>query len=78
VLGVYPSIEEHPIERLWRAGVLVSVNTDDPALLGTRLEQEYALCSRAFDWSDAEQRAVPKTSVDACVTDEGITQQSAI
>jgi adenosine deaminase len=72
VLGVYPSIEEHPIERLRRAGVLVSVNTDDPALLGTRLEQEFAICTRAFDWSDAELRAVAQTSIDACFAGEGI------
>jgi adenosine deaminase len=72
VLGVYPSIEEHPIERLRRAGVLVSVNTDDPALLDTHLEQEFALCTRAFDWSDAELRAVAQTSIDACFADEGV------
>ena len=37
-IGVYRSIQEHPIERLRRAGVPVSVNTDDPALLGASLE----------------------------------------
>jgi adenosine deaminase len=72
VLGVYPSIDEHPIERLRRAGVLVSVDTDDLALLGTRLEQEYALCSRAFDCSDAVLRAVAQTSIDACFAERGI------
>ncbi len=37
VLRVYPSIEAHPIEKLRTAGVRVSVNTDDPALLGASL-----------------------------------------
>ena len=64
-LGVYPSMAEHPTERLRRAGVAVSVNTDDPALLGTSLEREYALCSEAFAWSDADVRAVARTSIDA-------------
>ena len=41
-LGVYPSIESHPIDRLRRAGVAVSLNTDDPALLGASLVGEYA------------------------------------
>lgn len=50
-LGVYASIEDHPIDRLRRAGVVVSVNTDDPALLGASLVGEYALCSKAFGWS---------------------------
>jgi adenosine deaminase len=33
-LGVYESLEDHPIDRLRRAGVIVSINTDDPVLLG--------------------------------------------
>ena len=71
-LGVYPSMAEHPIERLRRAGVAVSVNTDDPALLATSLEREYALCSEAFAWSDAEVRAVARTSIDASFANDDV------
>ncbi|MDM0113972.1 adenosine deaminase [Variovorax sp. J22R133] len=65
VLGVYPSIEDHPVDRLRRAGVAVSLNTDDPVLLGASLVGEYALCSKAFGWSDDTLRAVARTSIDA-------------
>lgn len=64
-LGVYPSIEAHPIDRLRRAGVVVSINTDDPVLLGASLEGEYALCSQAFGWSDEVLRALARNSIDA-------------
>ena len=64
-LGVYSSMAEHPIERLRRAGVRVSINTDDPALLGATLEGEYALCQAAFGWGDDELRAVAATSIEA-------------
>jgi adenosine deaminase len=64
-LGVYPSIEDHPIDRLRRAGVAVSINTDDPVLLGASLVSEYALCSKAFGWSDDDLRALARTSIDA-------------
>ena len=64
-IGVYRSIQEHPIERLRRAGVPVSVNTDDPALLRASLEGEYALCRTAFGWSDDIVRAVAGTSIEA-------------
>lgn len=64
-LSVYQSIQEHPIEKLRAAGVLVSVNTDDPALLGASLVGEYSLCSAAFGWSDDVLRAVARTSIDA-------------
>jgi adenosine deaminase len=64
-LGVYDSIEAHPIDRLRRAGVAVSINTDDPALLGASLAGEYALCRNAFGWSDADLRSLARSSIDA-------------
>ena len=64
-LGVYASIEDHPIDRLRRAGVAVSINTDDPVLLGASLVGEYALCSKAFGWSDGDLRALARNSIDA-------------
>src|SRR5262245_8572626 len=57
-LGVFPSLAQHPIDRLRRAGVPVSINTDDPALLGVRLEDEYAGCAAAFGWSADDVRGI--------------------
>ena len=65
VLGVYPSIAQHPIERLRAAGVRVSVNTDDPALLGASLIGEYSLCRSAFGWTDDITKTVARTSIEA-------------
>lgn len=65
VLGVYPSIEQHPVERLRSAGVRVSLNTDDPELLGANLVGEYRLCRQVFGWSDAITREVARTSIEA-------------
>jgi adenosine deaminase len=64
-LGVYACIEDHPVDRLRRAGVAVSINTDDPVLLGASLVGEYALCSKAFNWSDGDLRALARNSIDA-------------
>jgi adenosine deaminase len=72
ILGVYPSMQAHPIERLRQAGVAVSVNTDDPALLGTSLEQEYMLCREAFDWSDDDLWSVARTSIDASFANDDV------
>lgn len=71
-LGVYASIDAHPIERLRRAGVVVSINTDDPVLLGASLEGEYALCSAAFSWSDDVLRELARHSIDASFADAAI------
>lgn len=42
-LGVYPSLEEHPLRRLYDAGVFITVNSDDPPLFNTTLNDEVQL-----------------------------------
>jgi adenosine deaminase len=64
-LGLYASMAEHPLDRLRRAGVAVSVNTDDPGLLGITLLDEYARCINAYCWSKDDARAVARTSIEA-------------
>ena len=72
-LGVYASIEAHPVERLRRAGVVVSLNTDDPVLLGAGLEGEYALCGQAFGWSDEDLRGLARNSIEASFASAEVT-----
>jgi adenosine deaminase len=40
-LGLYPEIAAHPIATLWRAGLFLTVNTDDPPMFNTTLTDEY-------------------------------------
>ena len=47
-LGVYPDFASHPLRRFWDAGVIVTVNSDDPPLFNTTLNQEYRLLIEAF------------------------------
>jgi adenosine deaminase len=77
-LGVYASIEDHPIDRLRRAGVVVSVNTDDPALLAASLVGEYALCSKAFGWSDDVLRVLARNSIDASFANADVKARLAL
>jgi adenosine deaminase len=46
-LGLIPSLAQHPIRRLLDAGVAVTVNSDDPVLLGTTLTRELTAVARA-------------------------------
>jgi aminodeoxyfutalosine deaminase len=41
-----PSIDEHPLPALVAAGVPVTINSDDPPMFGTTLEEEYAVAAR--------------------------------
>jgi len=49
-LGVYPSLTEHPFRRLHEQGVIVTINSDDPPLFNTTLNDEVALLDSAFNF----------------------------
>ncbi len=69
-LGLYRSAAEHPVDELSRAGVRVTINTDDPQPIGTRLEREWALVANTFGWDWARVVELARTSVDASFADD--------
>lgn len=56
-LGVYHDYAQHPLRILWDAGVLVTVNSDDPPMFNTCLNQEYQILIDhfGFDITDLKQ-----------------------
>ena len=70
VLGVAESIAAHPVEALRRAGVRVSVNTDDPELYGIELAGEYEACAAEFRWGARQLGEVARTSIEASFASE--------
>jgi aminodeoxyfutalosine deaminase len=52
-LGVVPAMEQHPLPALVAAGVPVSINSDDPPMFGTTLNQEYAIAARRLGLDEA-------------------------
>ncbi|MEM6295690.1 MAG: adenosine deaminase [Myxococcota bacterium] len=63
VLGVFPSMPEHPLPALLDAGLNVTLASDDPPMFGTDLLTEYARCIEAFGWGAAEVAAMAAASV---------------
>ena len=55
--GAVPSLEQHPIRKLFDAGVPIILNTDDPALFGCTLKSEYDLAARQFGLPASELAA---------------------
>jgi adenosine deaminase len=63
--GVVKSIEDHPVKKFFDAGLLVTVNTDDPAMFGNSLAQEYQMLEERLGFSRDEVRKVILNGVKA-------------
>lgn len=65
VLGLVPSLAEHPLPTMVDAGLVVTLNTDIPAVTGRSLAAEYAAVRAAFGCSDDELAGFARAAVDA-------------
>ncbi|MGH8877029.1 MAG: adenosine deaminase [Stackebrandtia sp.] len=63
------NIEDHPIRDMVAAGVTVTVNTDDPPMFGTDLNNEYAVAARLLELDNAGVARLAKTAVDVSFMD---------
>lgn len=68
---VYPTLTDHPIDRLYRAGMSLSVNTDGRAMTDTALTREYSLLQETFGWGRDHFYKVNRMALEAAFcTDE--------
>jgi aminodeoxyfutalosine deaminase len=59
------SIDEHPLPALVAAGVPVTINSDDPPMFGTTIEEEYAVAARLLDLDAAGVAGLARAAVHA-------------
>ena len=60
--GAVASLEEHPVRRLFDAGVPITLSTDDPALFACSLEGEFAIARDRLGFAPAELRLIQENS----------------
>lgn len=70
LIDVFPTYEAHPIDKLLRAGVSVSINTDGRTVPCVTLAEEYRKLADVFGWSLAQFHAVNQHALDAAFVDE--------
>lgn len=62
VTGSVPSLDTHPVRRLYDAGVPIILNTDDPAMFATTLTGEYLVAAEQFGFTGGELEALAAAS----------------
>lgn len=61
---VVPSLREHPVRRWFDRGLLVTVNTDDPAMFGNSLAEEYRGLASEHGFTHGEIRRLVLNAVE--------------
>ncbi len=56
--GAVASLAEHPIRRLYDAGVPLTVNSDDPPMFGTTMLDEHFLLANEFGFTPGDLEAI--------------------
>jgi adenosine deaminase len=65
LVRLYPDLASHPFLALHRAGVPVTLNTDDPGYVGIDLTGEFLMAATAAGWGLAELAGVTRRAIDA-------------
>src|SRR5204863_9468421 len=70
--GAVASLQEHPFVRLRDAGVVVTLNSDDPGMFGSWIADEYQIARSVFGLSDEELAEIDRTGVRASFADASL------
>jgi aminodeoxyfutalosine deaminase len=63
--GCCAELGQHPVRRYFDQGLMLTLNSDDPAMFRTSLVEEYALVQEAFAFTDEHLRELARNSFEA-------------
>jgi adenosine deaminase/aminodeoxyfutalosine deaminase len=63
--GVVPAVSEHPLRQFFDSGLMLTLNTDDPAMFQTTLCREYEIAAQEFGLSPDHLRELARNSFEA-------------
>ena len=63
--GCCREVTEHPVRRFFDQGIMITLNTDDPAMFGTSLNREYQIAQEDFGFTDEHLREITRNSFEA-------------
>ncbi|HZI58837.1 MAG TPA: adenosine deaminase [Verrucomicrobiae bacterium] len=63
--GACTELQEHPVRKFFDNGLMITLNTDDPAMFQTSLNKEYEIARQEFEFSDEQLRELARNSIEA-------------
>jgi len=63
--GCCKAVAEHPVKQYFDHGLMITLNTDDPAMFGTTLSREYQIAQQNFGFTDEHLRELARNSFEA-------------
>ncbi|WP_327636675.1 adenosine deaminase [Kribbella sp. NBC_00482] len=66
------SYDVHPLRAMVDAGLVVTINSDDPPMFGTDLTNEYAVAARLLDLDEAGVADLAKTAVQVSFAEDSV------
>jgi len=67
--------EDHPLPKFLEAGLMVTLNSDDPAMFGTSLEGEFLQVARCFAFSRETLAKLCRNAVQASFLSQDAKQK---
>jgi len=68
--GAYPSLSEHPVDRLHRGGFTVTLNTDNRLMSGVSVTSEFTDVASTFGWSWDDVQTVTERALAGAFVEE--------
>ncbi len=69
-LCVFDDLSQHNLPKLLEAGLVATINSDDPAYFGGYMTDNFAQCQQALGLTDEQLRTVADNAIEASFADE--------
>ncbi|HLH33455.1 MAG TPA: adenosine deaminase [Alloacidobacterium sp.] len=63
--GCCVRLEDHPVRQYFDQGLMITLNSDDPAMFDSNLEGEFALAHKEFGFTEEHLRELASNSIEA-------------
>lgn len=69
------SSEDYPLKKYMNEGIKVTINTDDPAIEGTHISDEFKILEKAIGLTKEDELIILNNSIDAAFTSKEVKEQ---